>query len=415
MHAADAARIRGAVVDLALGDPTVAARGMDALASGSPQDWETAVSLAAAWGVLYPVRRHLDETRMTPASRTALHQAVLALAARSTFILHRSVAALRILTTEEVPYVAIKGVGLIAALDRPPATRATGDLDIIVREGDAEKARRVLMAAGFEEINPEFEQHMSDITLSSQLHNYARALRRDDFEVDLHWRMGLHPPAALAAGRLIDRAIGARAARQTIVVADPVDGVLINVHHALRGSFDVHNTVRDLCDLRLWWEHGPIAGRLDETIAEAVQSDLAPALLALWKTILGRDPAHGVRTGVERLETALTPQQRAESALMLQYVEEQIRHGRAAKFTLDLFNPQLYIREVFGKLARSVTGSARAADAVPASAAYREEHRPLMVRLADFLPRAWRVLSEVGRAGAVPAYRAVARAQRRFH
>ena len=122
-----------------------------------------------------------------------------------------------------------------------------------------------------------------------------------------------------------------------------------------------------------------------------------------------------MRTGVERLETALTPQQRAESALMLQYVEEQIRHGRAAKFTLDLFNPQLYIREVFGKLARSVTGSARAADAVPASAAYREEHRPLMVRLADFLPRAWRVLSEVGRAGAVPAYRAVARAQRRFH
>jgi hypothetical protein len=414
MLAADSARIRGAVVDLALGDAAIAGRGMDALDSGSPQDWETAISLAAAWGVLFPVRRHLDEARMTPSARAALRQAALALAARSTFILHRSVMALRILGAADVPYVAIKGVGLIAALDRPPATRATGDLDIIVRESDAESARRALMGAGFEEINPEFEQHMSDIALSSQLHNYARALRRDDFEVDLHWRMGPHPPAALAAGRLIERAIGARAARQAIVVADPVDGVLINVHHALRGAFDLHNTVRDLCDLRLWWEYGPIASRLDETIDAAVQSGLAPALLALWKTILDRDPAHGVRIGVERLEAVLAAPERAESVLMQQYVEEQIRHGSAAKFTLELFNPQLYVRAVLGKLARSVTGIARTAKAASASA-YHAERRPLPVRLAALLPRAWRVLREVGRPGAVPAYRAVARAQRRFH
>jgi hypothetical protein len=415
MLVADSARIRGAVVDLALGDAAIAGRGMDALDAGPAADWETAISLAAAWGVLHPFRRHLDETRLPPAAPAALRQAALALAVRSTFILHRSVAALRLLAAANVPYVAIKGVGLIAALDRPPATRATGDLDIIVSEGDAERARIALMAAGFAEINPEFAQHMSDIALSSQLHNYARALRHDDFEVDLHWRMGPHPPAALAAERLIGRAIGARAARQEIVVADPVDGVLINVHHALRGSFDLHNTVRDLCDLRLWWEHGPIAARLDETIGMAVESGLAPALLALWTTILGRDPAHSVRAGVERLESVLTPPQRAESALMLQYIAEQIRHGRAAKFTLDLFNPRLYLREVCGKLVRTFTGTAKAPAGAPAPDAYRAERRPLMVRLADFLPRARRVLNEVSRAGAVPAYRAVARAQRRFH
>ena len=411
MLAADSARIRGAVIDLALGDTAIAARGRDALDAGAPEDWETAISLAAAWGVLHPFRRHHDESRLSPAARTALRQAALALAARSTFILHRSVAALRLLATANVPYVAIKGVGLIAALDRPPATRATGDLDIIVRESDAERARRALMAADFAEINPEFEQHMSDITLSSQLHNYARALRLDGFEVDLHWRMGVHPPAALAAARLIDRAIVARAIQREILVADPVDGVLINVHHALRGSFDLHNTVRDLCDLRLWWEHGPIPARLDETIGLAVESGLAPALLALWTTILERDPAHGVRAGVERLASVLTAPQRAESALMLQYIEDQIQHGRAAKFTLDLFKPRLYLREVFGKLLRALTKTATA----PAADAYRAEHRPLTVRLANFLPRARRVLDEVRRAGAVPAYRAVARAQRRFH
>jgi hypothetical protein len=415
MLGVDAARIRGAVVDLALGDAAVAARAASALDSGGSGDWEMAVSLAAAWGVLHPFRRHIDESRLVPSARAALRKTSLALAARSTFIIHRSVGALRLLSDAGVPSVAIKGVGLIAALQRPPASRATGDLDIIVRADDAERARRALMTAGYTEINPEFEQHMSDIALSSQLHNYARALRLDDFEVDLHWRMGPTPPAALGAERLLGRAVEARAGGAAIAVADPVDGVLINVHHALRGAFDLHNTVRDLCDLRLWWDHGPIAGRLAETMGAALESGLAPALLALWQTILVRDPAHGVRTGVERLEVALSAAQRAESLLLQQYIETQIRYGSAAKFTLELFNPRLYVRGVYGKLVQSLTRGASVPEpALPASA-YRAEHRSLAVRLANIVPRALRVLREVGRLGAVPSYRAVARAQRRFH
>jgi hypothetical protein len=414
MLAADSARIRGAVVDLALGDETIAKRGIAALDAGADGDWETAISLAAAWGVLHPVSRHLNETRLSASAAAALRQAMLALAARSTLVLHRSVAALQLLGEAGVPYVAIKGVGLIAALKRPPATRATSDLDILVRESDAEPARRALMAAGYMEINPEFAQHMSDIALSGQLHNYARALRRDDFEVDLHWRMGPNPPSGLLSDGLIERAIHAQAARRTLVVADPVDGVLINAHHALRGSFDLHNTVRDLSDLRLWWDHGPIPARLDETIAAAVRSELASALLAMWKSILERDPLHGVRAGAERLEAALSPQACAEAALMQRYIEEQIRHGSAAKLTLELFNPKLYVRSLFAKTVRAVSGPGRPAAEAPAGA-YRAVRRPLHVRLAALLPRAVRVLREVTRAGAIPTYRVVARAQRRFH
>jgi hypothetical protein len=414
MPAADPARLRGAVVDLALGDAAIAERGMAALDAGAPGDWETAISLAAAWGVLHPVRRHLDEARLNDAARAALRQAALALAARSTFVLHRSVSALRILGGAGIPYVAIKGVGLIAALNRPPGTRATGDLDILVREADADNARRALMAADYVEINPEFSQHMSDIALSGQLHNYARALKLDDFEVDLHWRMGPNPPSALLPERVIGRAISARAARAEIIVADPVDGVLINAHHALRGSFDLHNTVRDLCDLRLWWEHGPIAARLDETIAAAIESELAPALLALWRSILERDPHHGVRAGAERLAGALPATARAEAGLMQQYIGEQIRHGKSAAFTLELFNPQLYLRTALARVMRSMRGGVRPAAETPATA-YSHVPRPLTVRLAALLPRAYRVLREVARVSSVPAYRAVARAQRRFH
>jgi len=185
-------------------------------------------------------------------------------------------------------------------------------------------------------------------------------------------------------------------------------------HHALRGSFDLHNTVRDLCDLRLWWEFGPIAGRLEETIGAAVQNDLGPALLALWRSILARDPAHGVRAGADRLAAVLHPAQRAEAALMQQYIDEQIRHGKAAAFTLELFNPQLYVRAAFAKLARALRGGPRPT-APAAAGAYHHTPRPLGVRLAALLPRAYRVLREVARVGTVPAYLAVARAQRRFH
>jgi hypothetical protein len=413
MPAADSARIRGAVVDLALGDEALAGRAMDALDAGSPADWETAISLAAAWGVLHPARRHLDEARMNDGGRAALRQASLALAARSTFVLHRSIAALRILGDAGVPYVAIKGVGLIAALQRPPATRATGDLDILVREEDAETARRVLIAAKYEEINPEFEQHMSDIALSGQLHNYARALKHDDFEVDLHWRMGPSPPDDLLADRLIRRAQPARSAGRAIAVADAVDGVLINAHHALRGSFDLHNTVRDLCDLRLWWEYGPIPDRLEETIEAAIQNDLAPALLALWRSIVARDPAHGLRTAAERLAAAVPPAMLDEAALMQQYIDDQIRHGKAAALTLELFSPALYARNALAKLGRKLRGTTGSAGAT--ATVYRRTPRPVGMRLAALLPRFYRVLRELARMRSVPAYRAVARAQRRFH
>ena len=413
MAAADNARIRAAVFDLALGDAPAAARATTALANGNSNDWDIAISLAAAWGVLAPVRRHLDESRLPPSALAALRQTSFALAARSTFILHRSMRAARLLDAAKIPYVAIKGVGLIAALDRPPATRATGDFDIVVCERDAAAARRAFMDEGFEDISPEFDQHMSDITLSSQLHNYARTLRRDDFEIDLHWRMGPNPPSVLAPERLIDRAAAARAAGATVVVADAVDGVLINVHHALRGSFDLHNTVRDLGDLRLWWDHGPIERRLDETIQCAIGGDLGAPLLALWQMIVARDPAHGLRSGAHRLRAVLAPAECAEADLMQRYIEDQLRHGSAAKFTFELFNPKLYLRGAIGKLTQRAGRRGRPVDA-PAGG-YRETPRPLPVRIAALPPRVLRVLREVVRTGAVPAYRAVARAQRRFH
>jgi putative nucleotidyltransferase-like protein len=406
--------LRVTVVDTVVGDAACAARAVQTIDAAGPDAWEIALDLAIGWGVLPSFRARVDEKRLPASVAARLRSTSLAVTVRSTFVIHRSAEALRILDAAGVESVTVKGVGLIAALRRNPGSRATSDLDVVVREADAQRAREILIEAGYVEINPAFEHHMWEIAASRQLHNFARALRRDDFEVDLHWRFGPHPPAALDADRLIARAIAAPLAGRTIRVADPVDATLINVHHALRGSFIPHNTVRDLCDLKLWWESGALDGRLDELLASAAGSGLGPSLAALWGAILSRDPEHPVRAGSERLSALLTEQERGDAALLTRYFEEQLRAGAPAHFTLEVFAPGLYLRSLVDGFSRSMKRTPRA-HVLSADGAAQAERRPLLKRLAGLPPRIARVVRDLVRLRAFSSYRAVARAQSRFH
>ena len=403
--------LRVALTDLVVGDGACASRAASALDELGPEGWDNAITLAVGWGLLGTLRERVDRNRLAPGAQEKLRNASLATALRSTFIVHRSAAALELLAQAGIDAVAIKGIGLIAALSRNPATRTTGDLDVVVRERDAERARRVFLAAGYREINPEFEQHMEQIARSRQLHNFARALEFDGFEVDLHWQFGPNPPFALTADRLIDRGVAAKLATRAVRVADSLDAVLINVHHALRGSFTPHNTVRDLCDLKLWWDEGGIDARLDELFDAAIRSGLAPSLLALWGSILQRDPGHGLRAGYERLKRALDRRACDEAMLLERCFEDQLVHGTPARFTLEVFAPGVFLRSIAGTLA----GALRPARSSSPAADDDEPRRPIAARIAGLGPRFMRVLRELTRVGGIRSYRAVARAQSRFH
>lgn len=416
MSSPDLGTIRVLVADLAVADGAGAARAAGAIDAAGDEAWDTAIKLAIGWGVLPAVRAHLSEERLSPAIKAQLRSASLAVGLRSTVVVHQSLAAIRILQAAKIESVTIKGVGLIAALQLNPANRATGDLDIVVRERDVEAARAALLEGGFTETEGEFELHMSDIALSRELHNFARTLRRDELEVDLHWRFGPNPPPALDADRLIGRAVEAKLAGRPVRVADPVDGVLINVHHALRGGFIPHNTVRDLCDLKAWWDAGVVAERLDELIEAAQTSGLAPSLGALWAAILRRDPSHGVRAGLERLEARLDRAALREAELLHRYFEDHLLHGSAAHFTVEVFAPGVYVRSVAGKLVRTLR--ARVVKDVPLSPDHLRPRDPVLVRILRFIGRTTRmlrVLREMSRLRNIASYRALARAQSRFH
>jgi hypothetical protein len=408
----DQALIRAAVLDLAVGDEGVAARAAAVLDAAPSEGWEAAVALAAGWKILPRIRPRLDEAHLAPEVRERLRRANLAMALSSTLVLKRSVDALQLLEDASIETVAIKGVALIASLGWNAGTRATGDLDVVVRERDAGRARELLRGNGFEEINPEFERHMAEIASSRELHNFARALRKDDFEVDLHWQFGPNPPAALDPDRLIRRRVERKLFGRSVRVVDPVDAVLINVHHALRNSFVPYCAVRDLCDLKSWWEEGALAERLDELFALAIESGLAPSLAALWAVVLQRDPEHPLRVGHARLESALGERGRSEAALLGRYFEEQLRRGVTARFTLEVFAPRVYVRSLIGALRRRRHRNGAASSALVGDP---PETRPLLDRLARFPGRCLRVLREMSRLRDIPAYRAVARAKSQFH
>lgn len=412
MSGAEAARIRAAVVDLTLGDVARVEAACARLDARPSEDWRTVISLAAAWGVLPSARAKIDVARRAPEVRTLLAQTALALTMRTAYILHRGAAAVQLLAAAGVPYAVIKGVGMIAVLARSPQRRSTGDCDVIVRPEDAERARSVLMSAGFVEINPDFDLHMDEIAQSAHLHNYARALRLNELEIDLHWRMGAHPPYALAAERLIERAQTTTLAGHSIAAVDPVDGMLISAHHALRGSFGLHNTVRDCCDCGDWWTAG-VAERLGELFDLAERSELAQALLALLAMVGAYDPGHPALAGAEQLAARLPRSAVRESVLLRRCFEEQLRFGSPAQLTLELLAPRLLLRQCLGGVRRAFTRRPLA-ESRPAGA-YVRTRRPFAVRLRDLVPRAFRVMREIARLRGLSAYRAVTRAQRRLH
>jgi Uncharacterised nucleotidyltransferase len=402
--------VRAAIVDLVVGDEDHASRAAARLTEIG--GWDAALPQAARWGVLALLHARLNDATAPPAGVLAtLRAESLRGVLRSRAVVERSVEVLQLFEAAGIEAIAIKGVGAIGTLGARAAARTTNDLDVVVRERDAAPARALLRDRGFREVDPPFDRHMSDIARSRQLHNVARTLRKDNFEVDLHWRFGPQPPAALAPELLVARAGTVTVGAATFRAAHPVDAVLIAVHHALRSGFVPENSVRDLCDLAAWWEDGRATAALDELIDAASRSGMATSLLALWGTVLRRAPHHPLRAGYDRLAATLGARASAEAALLERHFEHTLRHGNPARFTLEVFAPRVYARWLAGALSQTF----RPAPAGEHGGESPPERRPLALRLANIVPRCWRIVRELAHVEHLRSYRAVARAQSRFH
>jgi hypothetical protein len=284
-----------------------------------------------------------------------------------------------------------------------------GDLDVLIAEGTYPAARAALERGGYVDENLDLQRHLSDIELSPRVHNVARNLTRDGFEIDVHWQFGSNPPPAFRSDRIIARAVPAMLAGRAIRVPAPADAMAIAAHHALRGYFGAHETVKDAYDLAAWWRLKRGAWNLDDVLQTARRTELETALCALWLLVARRNPEHPCASGITACRERLTARAWREAEALTAFCEEQFDHGARAERTVQLFDTATLTRTLAGRARRALAGDP--SDGTPPAPIAR---RPLYRRIQGALGRIARVTRELTHFRSHTGYRALARAQARL-
>ena len=403
--------VRTALVRLALGDDAVAATAIRVIAAADR--WPDVLQLAVLWRVLPQVYDALGRCGaiddFDAGLRARLRGQVFAQALHSASIVRTCAAVQSLLAQAGVISVAIKGVAAIATIYGTASRRMVGDVDLVIDEDRLAPARTALEDAGFVDVSPPFESHVAAIGFSRYLHNYARTFVRDGVEIDLHWQFGPRPPAALRARRIVERSVEASAERVNVRASGPVETALVATHHALRGSFPPSSTLKDSADLALWWQRfGDAQGKA--LIASALESGHASSLLALGRVIADRNAGDAIARGVATMERTLPPADRREAERLRVFVEHNLRGESPDDTTVELLAPAVFTRSIVGPLLHNIRrGGPHQGGDVPSV------RRPLLVRIRGRIERAVRIGRELLRFERVASYRAVARAQSRFH
>jgi hypothetical protein len=406
--------VRTALVRLALGDDAVAATAIRVIAAADR--WPDVLQLAVLWRVLPQVYDALGRCGAVDGFdaelRKRLRGQLFAQALNSASVLRTCARVQDLLAQAGVVSVAIKGIATIATIYGSASRRMVADVDLVIEADRLVPARTALEAAGFADVSPPFESHVAAIGVSRYLHNYARTFVRDGIEIDLHWQFGPRPPAALGARRIVERSVEANVERANVRVSGPVETALIAAHHALRNSFPAASTAKDAADLAMWWQRfGDVEG--EALIVAALESRLASSLLALGRVIAQRNSSAAIARGVAAMETLLPRAERREAERLRAFVEHNLHGESPDDATLELLAPAVFTRSIVGPLLRS----ARRGRSAPEDDDGRPPgvRRALLVRIRGRLEQAGRIGRELLRFERVASYRAVARAQSRFH
>ena len=406
--------VRVALADLVLGDDVVAAAAARAITAAAR--WPRLIELAVGWRVVPQVyealRRCGADDDFDAVLRARFVGYVLANAQRTASMVRTCASVQDLLTQAGVVSVAIKGIAMIATIYGSASRRMVADVDLVIEGDRLAQARAALEGAGFADVSPPFESHVAAIGSSRVLHNYARTFVRDGIEIDLHWQFGPRPPAALGARRIVERSVVASAERVHVRASGPIETALVAVHHALRSSFPATGTLKDAADLAAWWQRFGDA-RGDALIAAARENGLASSLLALGRVIAHRNAGAAIARGVTAMETSLSQAERREAERLRAFVERNLRGESPDDTTVELLAPAVFIRSIVAPLLRSVRRGG--ANAKGESGTVSGIRRPLPVRIRARLDRAGRISRELLRFERVASYRAVARAQSRFH
>ena len=218
--------------------PAPSADRLRALAARGP-DWDRVAARALEHGlgtlVTRALRRAAVEPDATAAARLATDERAgerwgLALAAETANVL-------RALEAGGVGALPLKGVALGVTAYGDPAVRRSGDVDVLIRPADAERAARALAARGYADLMPldAYERGW----FARSVRQLPPVARPGGPKVEVHTAVH-HPLLALDldVGGLFARARATDLPTGPVAAMSPEDSLLVVVSHALRGGWN---------------------------------------------------------------------------------------------------------------------------------------------------------------------------------
>jgi hypothetical protein len=226
-----------------------------ALIDSGQIDWQSFLALCGHHRVIPLVYRALSSAAGdVPASILATLKAAATENAMSAFrYLTETRRLCDLLQQAGVSVRVLKGVPLSQLIFSDPSVRDVGDIDLLIAPGMEETADRVLLGDGFRRDEPEarltprrrrsWRKHGRDYTYRSN---------RDDFEIDLHWRLFRNPHMPGNALVDTDPALNEQVRfGETALAVLPLDRsfLYLCVHGALDGWF----RFKSLADIAALW------------------------------------------------------------------------------------------------------------------------------------------------------------------
>jgi hypothetical protein len=136
----------------------------------------------------------------------------------------------------------------------------------------------------------------------------------------------------------------------TVRVANPVDSITVTVSHVLRDNFAPFSTVKDLCDLAMWWTVQLNRWKIDDVIKQMQLHGLLEPCLALWQILAHLDAKTSAQNGIARLQDSFSARQLRNSIRLEELFNYQLRDRLLhAHLIRALANPSSMIRYMISR------------------------------------------------------------------
>jgi Uncharacterised nucleotidyltransferase len=304
-------------------------------------EWPAVFKLAATWSVATQLGQRVTQLGLQPptAEWREFKQVVIANYAHSATRAAKGIAAIHCLEECGVAAIAFKGLASMARLYVPPANRTIKDADLLVQQSSLSAAVACLGKAGFAPMEGHDLLALSRFLDDSPGFSGNKAIvlyGPEDFEIDLHWSVGL---PGLSPDALLLRSDRVMLFGRMVPIVGMGDGMILTARHAIRENLAIDAMCRDLFDIRQSCSLMASREQLVSTLEAAATASSMVPLLALLEILADIEGTNGDVTAARGVLAGLAnPDQLKAASQLRSLFFRQVTGGPMVKDLLYLFH-----------------------------------------------------------------------------